>query len=114
MRFVDKNTIMCYNELMDSIWDKFTRIYREKRQVSLLTWAYAIISVAVIIVAGLIALINQSVGVAILIIPLIAIAAMCANIMVWSLIRFILETHEQKTKAKARAEKQTNKKITKK
>ena len=105
---------MCYNELMDSIWDKFTKIYREKRQVSLLTWAYAIISVAVIIVAGLIALINQSVGVAILIIPLIAIAAMCANIMVWSLIRFILETHEQKTKAKSRAEKQTNKKITKK
>lgn len=99
---------------MESIWEKFTKMYREKRQVSLLTWTYAIISAAVIVVAGLIALINQSVGVAILIIPLIAVAAMCANIMVWSLIRFILETHEQKTKAKARAEKQSSKKTTKK
>ena len=99
---------------MESIWEKFTKMYREKRQVSLLTWTYAIISAAVIVVAGLIALINQSVGVAILIIPLIAVAAMCANIMVWSLIRFILEIHEQKAKAKARAEKQSSKKTTKK
>jgi len=99
---------------MESIWEKFMKMYREKRQVSLLTWTYAIISAAVIVVAGLIALINQSVGVAILIIPLIAVAAMCANIMVWSLIRFILETHEQKAKAKARAEKQSSKKTTKK
>lgn len=99
---------------MESIWEKFTKMYREKRQVSLLTWTYAIISAAVIVVAGLIALINQSVGVAILIIPLIAVAAMCANIMVWSLIRFILETHEQKARAKARAEKQSSKKTTKK
>ena len=99
---------------MESIWAKFTKMYREKRQVSLLTWTYAILSVAIIIVAGLIALINQSVGVAILIVPLIAVAAMCANVMVWSLIRFILETHEQKEKAKARAEKQKTKKTTKK
>ena len=114
MACFDKNAILCYNEPMDSIWDKFTKMYREKRQVSLLTWTYVVISVVVIIVAGLIALINQSVGVAVLIIPLVAIAAMCANIMVWSLIRFILETHEQKAKAKARSEKQTNKKIAKK
>lgn len=99
---------------MESIWEKFTKMYREKSQVSLLTWAYAIISVAVIIVAGLIALINQSVGVAILIVPLIAIAAMCANVMVWSLIRFILETHENNEKAKQRAAKQAAKKTAKK
>ena len=99
---------------MESIWEKFTKMYREKSQVGLLTWAYAIISVAVIIVAGLIALINQSVGVAILIVPLIAIAAMCANVMVWSLIRFVLETHENNEKAKQRAAKQAAKKTAKK
>ncbi len=99
---------------MESIWEKFTKLYREKSQVTLLTWAYVIISVAVVIVAGLIALINQSVGVAILIVPLVAVAAMCANIFVWSLIRFILDTHEQNEKAKARAAKRNSKKITKK
>ncbi|MBO4854905.1 hypothetical protein J6X15_02140 [Candidatus Saccharibacteria bacterium] len=95
---------------MESIWEKFSKMYREKDQVGLLTWAYVIISVAVVIVAGLIALINQSVGVAILIIPLVAVAAMCANVMVWSLIRFILQTHETKEKAKQRAAKQAAKK----
>ena len=99
---------------MESIWEKFTKMYREKRQVTLLSWAYAIISIAVVIVAGLIALINQSIGVAILIVPLIAVAAMCANVFVWSLIRFILDTHEQNEKAKARAMKRNSKKTTKK
>lgn len=99
---------------MESIWDKFSKMYREKSQVCLLTWAYGIISVAVIVVAGLIALINQSVGVAILIIPLIAVAAMCANVMVWSLIRFVIESHEAKEKAKQRAVKQAAKQNSKK
>ena len=85
-------------------------MYREKNQLSLLTWAYAIISIAVVIMAGLIALINQSVGVAILIIPLVAIAAMCANVIVWSLIRFLLQTYETKEKAKQRAAKRAVKK----
>ncbi len=92
------------------MWEKFLKMYREKNQLSLLTWAYAIISVAVVIMAGLIALINQSVGVAILIIPLIAIAAMCANVIVWSLIRFLLQTYETKEKAKQRAAKRAVKK----
>ncbi len=92
------------------MWEKFSKMYREKNQLSLLTWAYAIISIAVVIIAGLIALINQSVGVAILIIPLVAIAAMCANVIVWSLIRFLLQTYETKEKAKQRAAKRAVKK----
>lgn len=92
------------------MWEKFSKMYREKKQLSLLTWAYAIISIAVVIAAGLIALINQSVGVAILIIPLVAIAAMCANVIMWSLIRFLLQTYETKEKAKQRAAKRAVKK----
>ena len=95
---------------MESMWEKFSKMYREKKQLSLLTWAYAIISIAVVIAAGLIALINQSVGVAILIIPLVAIAAMCANVIMWSLIRFLLQTYETKEKAKQRAAKRAVKK----
>ncbi len=87
---------------MNSVWEYFTKLYREKSQVTLLTWAYGIISVVVVLTAGLIALINQSVGVAVLIIPLISISALCANIFVWALVRFIIDTHNTREETRKR------------
>ena len=87
---------------MNSVWEYFTKLYREKSQVTLLTWAYGIISVVVVLVAGLIALINQSVGVAVLIVPLISISALCANIFVWAFVRFILDTHNIREETRKR------------
>lgn len=94
---------------MNNIWDKITGMYREKREISLLTWAYASVAVIVLIVAGLIALVNQPTGVSLLVVPLISVVAMIANVVVWALIRFIIETHEQNEKSKVRNEKQSNK-----
>ena len=54
--------------------EKLSRMYREKRQIGLLTWTYASVAVIVFVIAGVVALINQSAGVALLIVPLIAIA----------------------------------------
>ena len=84
-------------------------MYREKRQIGLLTWTYASVAVIVFVIAGVVALINQSAGVALLIVPLIAIVAMLANVIVWALIRCIIESHEQNEKSKARIEKQSSK-----
>lgn len=70
----------------------FLGLYQEKKQVVLLSWAYAIIAIAVTILAGLVALINQSVGVGIMIVPLIAIVAFSVNIVMWALIRFAIES----------------------
>ena len=94
---------------MESLFEKISRMYREKRQIGLLTWTYASVAVIVFVIAGVVALINQSAGVALLIVPLIAIAAMLANVIVWALIRFIIESHEQNEKSKARIEKQSSK-----
>ena len=94
---------------MNNIWDKITRMYREKREISLLTWAYASVAVVVLIVAGLIALVSQPTGVSLLVVPLISVVAMIANVVVWALIRFIIETHEQNEKSKVRNEKQSSK-----
>ena len=94
---------------MDNIWDKISKMYREKREISLLTWAYASVAVTVLIVAGLIALISQPTGVSLLVVPFVSIVAMIANIVVWALIRFIIESHEQNEKSKARNEKQNSK-----
>lgn len=70
----------------------FLGLYQEKKQVALLAWAYGLVAVAVTIFAGLVALINQSVGVAIMIIPLIAVVAFSVNIVMWALIRFAIES----------------------
>ena len=70
----------------------FLGLYQEKKQVALLAWAYGLVAVAVTILAGLVALINQSVGVAIMIVPLIAVVAFSVNIVMWALIRFAIES----------------------
>ena len=98
---------------MNSVWEYFTKLYREKSQVTLLTWAYGIISVVVVLVAGLIALINQSVGVAVLIVPLISISALCANIFVWAFVRFILDAYQLREAARQKALKAAEKRAAK-
>ena len=70
----------------------FLGLYQEKKQVALLAWAYGIIAVVFTLLAGLIALINQSIGVGFLIIPLVAAVAFSVNIVMWALIRFIIES----------------------
>ena len=105
--------LLCYNGYMENIWDKISRMYREKRQISLLTWTYLSVAIVAVIVAGLIALVSQPTGVALLVVPVVAVAAMLANVIVWALIRFIIESHEQNEKSKARTEKQTSKTVKK-
>ena len=105
--------LLCYNGNMENIWDKISRMYREKRQISLLTWTYLSVAIVAVIVAGLIALVSQPTGVALLVVPVVAVAAMLANVIVWALIRFIIESHEQNEKSKARTEKQTSKLVDK-
>lgn len=64
----------------------FFKLYRENRQIALLTWTYAIVAVVSVFIAGLLALADQSIGVGFLIVPGIAVIALCGNIVVWSLI----------------------------
>ena len=87
-----KNKQKCDIILIMNILGYFLGLYQEKKQVALLAWAYGLIAVAVTILAGLVALINQSVGVAIMIVPLIAVVAFSVNIVMWALIRFAIES----------------------
>ncbi|MBR3163886.1 hypothetical protein IKF15_01090 [Candidatus Saccharibacteria bacterium] len=77
----------------------FLSLYKQKSQVILLAWAYSIITVISVLVAGLVALINQSAGVAVLIIPLIAVVALCVNVVVWAMIRFIIDSATRRIEA---------------
>lgn len=87
----------------------FANLYKEKKQVALLTWAYSILAVVTIFVAGLCALINQSIGVGMLIVPLVSIIALCMNVVAWSLVRFALDVLTTRAKEKQVAEEKAKK-----
>ena len=87
---------------MKSVLNYFVDLYKRNKQITLLTWCYSVIAVVFLLVAGMIALINQPLGVAILIVPLIAIIALCMNIVFWALIHLaISEKSKQKTEKPA-------------
>ena len=95
---------------MDIILDHFSRLYREKNQLALIAWAYGTISVVAVILAGLIALIDQAVGKSLLIIPLISAGAFCANVIMWAIIRLILDAYNSHQQLKAKASKEAERK----
>lgn len=67
------------------------RLYQEKRELTILEITYAILTVITFLVAAVIALLNQSLGVALLIIPFVSFLALSANIIVWALVKMFIE-----------------------
>ena len=60
---------------MKTVFDYLMKLYRERKQITLLSWFYGTVAVVFVFFAGLCALVNQSFGVAILIVPLVAMVA---------------------------------------
>lgn len=108
---------------MKAVFEYLKKLYRERKQISLLSWFYGSVAVIFVFIAGLCALINQSFGVALLIVPLVALVALCANVTVWALVKLgiqkleelekedapIIETEEKEVK-KAVAKRKSSKK----
>ena len=67
------------------------KLYKEHRELAILEWFYLFIAIAGVFVAGILALFNQAAGVAILIVPLIAIIAFAMNMICWAVIRLAIE-----------------------
>ena len=81
------------------------QLYKEQRELTILEITYLIIAVLSFLVAAVIALLNQSLGVALLIIPFISFLALSANIIVWALIRMLLEESTRADFKKSQTEK---------
>ena len=79
---------------------KFTNLYKENRQITLLTWIYSSVAAVSLIVAGLFALVNQAFGHALLYIPGVCILVLVLNLVVWALVRSSIETLEDAKKRK--------------
>jgi len=87
--------------------------YRDNKKLELLQYAYVIIFAVVMVISGLIALINQAIGISFLIIPLICVVSFCMNLIAWSIIKTaiehfhpdILKKDEKKAKKKEKQSK---------
>lgn len=77
----------------------FAKLYEERRELALLEWTYLVIGVVSIMVAGILALFNQSLGLAVLIVPFVALIAMCMNVVAWALIKLAADTFLTKKSA---------------
>ena len=63
------------------------QLYKEQRELTILEVTYLIIAVLSFLVAA----VNQSLGVALLIIPFVSFLALSANMIVWALVRMLLD-----------------------
>ena len=98
---------------MMNFLDKMLDIYHKKGQVALLSYTYSAIALLSLIFAGFCALVNQSFGVAVLIIPLVSVIALCMNVVVWALVRFGIQSYEEK-KQQIEANKKATERLAKK
>ena len=67
------------------------KLYKNHRELLLVEITYLIITLIAFVVAGVIALFNQNFGVASLIVPLVSLIAFVVNIVVWAMVKFILD-----------------------
>jgi uncharacterized membrane protein YhhN len=77
----------------------FAKLREERRELALLEWTYLAMAVVSVLIAGVFALFNQSIGMGMLIVPLVAFIAMSMNIVAWALIRLAMETWLPKRKS---------------
>jgi len=75
-----------------SVLKYFSGLYGEGRELALLQWTYVIVGGISVLVAGVFALINQQIGLAMLIVPLVTFIAVSMNIVAWALIKLAADT----------------------
>lgn len=96
-----------------SFGKKFVELYKSEKKLELLQYSYIAIFALVTVIAGLIALINQSVGVAFLIVPLISLVTFSMNLIAWSIVKTAVEHFFpevlKKSEDKAKTKKTTKK-----
>ncbi len=68
------------------------KLYKDGKELTLLEITYFALSVVSFAVAGVLALFNQSLGLSVLIVPLIAFVAGLMNIVAWAVVRLIIES----------------------
>ena len=67
------------------------KLYKDRRELTLLEITYFALSVISFAIAGVLALFNQALGISVLIVPLVAFIAGLMNIVAWAVVRLLIE-----------------------
>ncbi len=93
------------------IKDKVIELYQAKRELTILQGTYLAVAIITLGAAGLLALINQSVGQATILVPLATIGMLAVNTVVWALLKYLIESRIERDEVIKKAiEKQAKKK----
>lgn len=80
--------------------NKFTNLYKENRQIALLSAVYGAVAAVSLLIAGLFAIVDQEIGRKILIVPELSMIALIANLVVWSIIHTLFDSIDNASKRK--------------
>ncbi|MBR3135275.1 hypothetical protein IKG54_01770 [Candidatus Saccharibacteria bacterium] len=76
---------------MDTIKQYYLKLYKEGKTYTLLQLFYSFATLASLMVCGIIALINQSLGITLLFVPCGAAAILGINALAWSILKTFLD-----------------------
>ena len=80
--------------------NKFTNLYKENRQIALLSAVYGAVAAVSLLIAGLFAIVDQEIGRKILIVPELSMIVLIANLVVWSIIHTLFDSIDNAGKRK--------------
>jgi len=86
--FLDFFGVLWYNEIMVNT---IIKLYKNHRELTLLEITYFVLMIIAFMVAGIVALFSQSLGVSILVVPLVCLIAGVMNLVAWSLVKLALD-----------------------
>lgn len=73
------------------IIDYLRRLYQQKRELMILEFSYALVALVTFLVSAVIALLNQPLGISLLIVPLTSLLALVVNFIIWASVRVLIE-----------------------
>lgn len=68
------------------------KLYQNKQELTLIETTYGLVALVFFLLAAVVSLLDRSLGVALLIIPLISFIALATNVVVWALLKLSLES----------------------
>ena len=77
---------------MDTIKQHYLKLYKEGKTYTLLQLFYSFAALASLIICGIIALINQNLGITLLFMPCGASVILGVNALVWSILKTFLDS----------------------
>lgn len=87
----------------------FAELLCERREVTILGWFYGALAALIVILSGFTALLNRSVGAAMLIVPFVIFVAFSANLFAWGFVKFFIERLHPELRAGAKIAKKSDK-----